>query len=129
MEYSQVLPMRLFVLMTLGDDRAVRATYVAGQCVYDRDRAGDLLHLPAPHMSQTPRRDQPSQVLGPCPMASTGGRPLLLPIQAFRLAYVPVVMVYFAYGALGIIDVSRDMWIKESLGADAWPNWPASPCG
>lgn len=31
----------MFVLMTLGDDRAVRATWVAGQCVYDRDRAGD----------------------------------------------------------------------------------------
>lgn len=28
----------LFALMTLGDDRAVRATYVAGSCVYDRDR-------------------------------------------------------------------------------------------
>jgi hypothetical protein len=40
---------------------------------------------------------------------------LLRPIQAFRLAYLPVVMVYFAYGALGLIDVSRDMWIKESL--------------
>src|SRR6516225_7703287 len=26
-----------------------------------------------------------------------------------------VVMVYFAYGALGLIDVSRDLWIKESL--------------
>jgi guanine deaminase len=25
------------VLMTLGDDRAVAATYVAGRCVYDRD--------------------------------------------------------------------------------------------
>ena len=24
-------------------------------------------------------------------------------------------MVYFAYGALGIIDVTRDMWIKEQL--------------
>jgi guanine deaminase len=28
----------LFVLMTIGDDRAVRATYVDGHCVYDRDR-------------------------------------------------------------------------------------------
>ncbi len=28
----------LFVLMTLGDDRAVRATWVAGECVYDRER-------------------------------------------------------------------------------------------
>src|SRR5262245_61017618 len=40
---------------------------------------------------------------------------LLRPIQAFRLSYVPLVMVYFAYGALGLIDVTRDMWIKESL--------------
>lgn len=31
----------LFMLMTLGDDRAVRATYVAGVPVYDRARAGD----------------------------------------------------------------------------------------
>ncbi len=28
---------QLFALMTLGDDRAVRATYVAGVCVHDRD--------------------------------------------------------------------------------------------
>jgi hypothetical protein len=41
--------------------------------------------------------------------------PILRPIRAFRLAYVPVVMVYFAYGALGLIDVTRDFWIKESL--------------
>jgi hypothetical protein len=40
---------------------------------------------------------------------------LLLPIRSFRLNYVPVVMVYFAYGALGLIDVARDLWIKESL--------------
>ena len=40
---------------------------------------------------------------------------LLRPIRAFRLSYVPVVMVYFAYGALGLIDVTRDLWIKESL--------------
>lgn len=31
------------------------------------------------------------------------------PIQAFRRRYLPVVMVYFAYGALGLIDVTRDM--------------------
>jgi MFS family permease len=40
---------------------------------------------------------------------------ILRPLEAFRLSYVPVVMVYFAYGALGLIDVSRDLWIKESL--------------
>lgn len=39
----------------------------------------------------------------------------LRPIETFRLRYVPVVMVYFAYGALGLIDVTRDLWIKERL--------------
>jgi hypothetical protein len=37
------------------------------------------------------------------------------PIRAFKLNYVPVVMVYFAYGTLGLVDVTRDLWIKESL--------------
>lgn len=32
---------RLFVLMTLGDDRVVRATYVAGHLAYDRNRPGE----------------------------------------------------------------------------------------
>src|SRR4029453_5266426 len=40
---------------------------------------------------------------------------LLRPVQAFKLVYLPLLMVYFAYGALGIIDVSRAMWIKEKL--------------
>ena len=40
---------------------------------------------------------------------------LTRPIRAFQLNYVPVVMVYFAYGALGLIDVTRDLWIKETL--------------
>jgi hypothetical protein len=47
-----------------------------------------------------------------------GGRwlsTLLRPILGFRLAYLPLTMIYFAYGALGLIDVSRDMWIKERL--------------
>jgi MFS family permease len=40
---------------------------------------------------------------------------IMRPIRAFRPSYLPVVMVYFAYGALGLIDVTRDLWIKESL--------------
>src|SRR6478735_8818475 len=40
---------------------------------------------------------------------------LMRPVLGFRRAYLPLVMVYFAYGALGIIDVSRDMWVKERL--------------
>ena len=37
--FARGLLERLFVLMILGDDRAVRATWVAGRPVYDRDRA------------------------------------------------------------------------------------------
>ncbi len=40
---------------------------------------------------------------------------LVRPIQSFRPRYLPVVMVYFAYGALGLTDVTRDMWVKEKL--------------
>jgi hypothetical protein len=54
------------------------------------------------------------------------------PIRAFRLAYLPLLLVYFAYGALGLIDVTRDMWVKESLtltpaelaGIGVWLNLP-----
>jgi hypothetical protein len=44
---------------------------------------------------------------------------VLRPIRALRWSYVPLLMVYFAYGALGLIDVSRDMWIKERLTLSA----------
>ncbi len=44
---------------------------------------------------------------------------LLTPIKALRVRYIPLLVVYFAYGALGLIDVTRDMWIKESLTVSA----------
>jgi hypothetical protein len=46
---------------------------------------------------------------------SGGFSGLLRPVRGFRLAYLPLLLVYFAYGALGLIDVTRDMWIKERL--------------
>src|SRR5215203_979273 len=45
----------------------------------------------------------------------TAFRSLSRPLLALRLRYVPLLVVYFAYGALGLIDVSRDMWVKEQL--------------
>ncbi|MFY0664494.1 MAG: guanine deaminase [Natronospirillum sp.] len=39
MQYAKTLDEQLFVLMTLGDDRAVRYTVAAGQIVHDRDAA------------------------------------------------------------------------------------------
>ncbi|HRD77633.1 MAG TPA: hypothetical protein PK264_17140, partial [Hyphomicrobiaceae bacterium] len=40
---------------------------------------------------------------------------VLAPARAFRLAYLPLLMVYFASGALGIIAVADSFWVKKSL--------------
>lgn len=40
---------------------------------------------------------------------------LLNPIRAFRPNYLPLMMVYFAYGALGLIAVAESFWIKKAL--------------
>lgn len=37
------------------------------------------------------------------------------PLLALRLRYAPLLLVYFSYGALGLIDISRDLWVKERL--------------
>jgi guanine deaminase len=46
-QYCNDIDEVLFMLMTLGDDRAVRATYVGGHLVYDRDRPGGAFDYPA----------------------------------------------------------------------------------
>src|SRR5262245_21405334 len=61
--------------------------------------------------SQTPA----TQLRFAARVAAIAEENLLRPIRGFRLAYLPMLLVYFAYGALGLIDVSRDMWIKEKL--------------
>src|SRR5262245_30139428 len=40
---------------------------------------------------------------------------LLAPIQAFRLSYLPLLMVYFAYGAMGLVGVAQTFWVRQSL--------------
>ena len=47
MRYAADIAETLFVLMTLGDDRCVRATYVAGEPVYDRDRDQAFTYSPS----------------------------------------------------------------------------------
>lgn len=39
MEYAKNIVEKLFILMTVGDERNIKATYVAGKRVYDRDAA------------------------------------------------------------------------------------------
>ena len=40
---------------------------------------------------------------------------LLTPIRAMRLRYLPLLMIYFAYGALGLITIAQAFWIKAAL--------------
>jgi hypothetical protein len=35
---------------------------------------------------------------------------LLAPVRAMRLNYLPLLMVYFSYGAMGIIAVAQTFW-------------------
>lgn len=44
---------------------------------------------------------------------------LLTPIKALRWRYVPLLMVYFSYGALGIVAQAQSFWIKQSLTLSA----------
>ncbi len=40
---------------------------------------------------------------------------VMAPVRAFRIAYVPLLMVYFAYGALGLFAVADSFWVKQDL--------------
>ena len=40
---------------------------------------------------------------------------LLAPIRALRWNYLPLLMVYFAYGALGIVAIAQSFWVKSAL--------------
>ncbi len=42
-------------------------------------------------------------------------RALLAPIKAFRITYLPLLMVYFAYGALGLVGVAQGFFEKKTL--------------
>ena len=44
---------------------------------------------------------------------------LITPIKEFRVVYLPLLMVYFAYGALGITAVADSFWVKNSLTLSA----------
>jgi hypothetical protein len=40
---------------------------------------------------------------------------VLTPVRAFRWTYLPLLMVYFAYGALGIVAIAQSFWVKAAL--------------
>jgi hypothetical protein len=40
---------------------------------------------------------------------------LVTPIRAMRLRYLPLLMIYYAYGALGLVAIAQAFWVKEAL--------------
>ncbi len=42
-------------------------------------------------------------------------RGLVTPVRAMRLRYLPLLMIYFAYGALGLVTIAEAFWIKDAL--------------
>jgi len=44
---------------------------------------------------------------------------ILAPIQAMRLRYVPLLMIYFAYGASVFTGIAESFWVKEELNLSA----------
>lgn len=45
-------------------------------------------------------------------------RSLLAPIRAMRRQYVPLLMIYFAYGATGITNIAETFYVRESLAME-----------
>jgi len=43
----------------------------------------------------------------------------LNPIKSFKLKYLPLLMIYFAYGASGFSSIAETFWVKEHLNLDA----------
>src|SRR5262245_38754729 len=41
--------------------------------------------------------------------------PLLAPVRGFRLSYLPLLCVYLASGALGLIAVADQFWVRKAL--------------
>ncbi len=46
-------------------------------------------------------------------------RAVLAPLAALKRDYVPLLMIYFAYGALGIVAVADSFWLKKTLSLSA----------
>ena len=44
---------------------------------------------------------------------------LLTPVRAIKMRYVPLLMIYFAYGASGFTAIAETFWVKEQLSLSA----------
>ena len=48
-------------------------------------------------------------------LATQLSTPLMAPVRGFRFAYLPLLSVYLASGALGLIAVADQFWVKQAL--------------
>ena len=44
---------------------------------------------------------------------------MMTPIRAMRLRYLPLLLIYFAYGASGFTAIAETFWVKEQLNMSA----------
>lgn len=44
---------------------------------------------------------------------------LLTPVRAIRLRYLPLLLIYFAYGSSVFVAIARDFWVKKELSLSA----------
>ncbi|WP_428086961.1 hypothetical protein [Candidatus Thioglobus sp.] len=44
---------------------------------------------------------------------------LLTPIRAFRMRYIPLLLIYFSYGSSVFIAIAENFWVKETLDMSA----------
>ena len=44
---------------------------------------------------------------------------LLAPVRALRMRYVPLLLIYFAYGASVFTAIAKDFWVKKELALSA----------
>jgi MFS family permease len=44
---------------------------------------------------------------------------LLLPLTYIRLRYLPLLLIYFAYGASGFVNIAETFWVKKELSLSA----------
>jgi len=44
---------------------------------------------------------------------------LITPIRAIKVRYIPLLLIYFAYGASGFTSVAETFWVKEQLNLSA----------
>ncbi len=43
----------------------------------------------------------------------------MTPIRAIRIRYIPLLLIYFAYGASGFVGIAENFWVKEELHLSA----------